>query len=108
MFSQGTANVPCTLLHFVEEELIDVAAGRIVQPGNRVFHGNPMPTNVYKVQVIRVVDGYDDLLPPYRPPGAEDEDVMDHNGCLNWSLLWPKCQIRFGVRNYSTPPPVVP
>src|SRR3954464_4507113 len=41
MFSQDTVNVPCTLLHFVDEELVDVAVGRIVQPGIRVFHGNP-------------------------------------------------------------------
>ena len=80
MFSQGAANVPCTLLHFVDEELVDVAVGRIVQPGNRVFHGMPMPTNVYKIQLIRVLDGYDELLPLYRPPGAEDDNVMDlHN-----------------------------
>src|ERR1041385_5691149 len=108
MFSQGTVNVPCTLQHFVDEELVDVAVGRIFQPGIRVFHGNPMPDNVYKVQLIRVLDGYGELLPPYRPPEAEDEDVMDLHGCLNWSMLWPKCHIRLGVGNYSTPPPVVP
>src|ERR1041385_8219831 len=58
--------------------------------------------------MIRVLDGYGEMLPPYRPPGAEDEDVMDLHGCLNWSLLLLKCQIRLGVWNYSTPPPVVP
>ena len=42
MFPQGAADVPCTLLHFVGGELIDVAKGRIVQPGNPMFHGNPM------------------------------------------------------------------
>ncbi len=41
MFSQGTADIPCTLLHFVGDMLVDVAKGRIVQPGNLVFHGNP-------------------------------------------------------------------
>ena len=43
---------------FVNEELVDVAVGRIVQPGNRVFHGNPMPTNVSRIQLVRVLDGY--------------------------------------------------
>ncbi|XP_048547460.1 uncharacterized protein LOC125537267 [Triticum urartu] len=42
----GAADVPCTLLHFVDGELIDVAKARIVQAGNRVFHGNPMPPTV--------------------------------------------------------------
>src|SRR4051812_21456310 len=102
MFSQGTVNVPCTLLHFMDDELVDVAVGRIVQPGIRVFHGNPMPDNVYKVQLIRVLDGYGEMLPPYRPPGAEDEDVMDPHGCLNWSMLCPKSQIRLG---WGTTPP---
>src|SRR3954466_6232330 len=108
LFSQG-ANVPCTLLHFVNEELVDVAVGRIVQPDNRLFHGNPMPTNVYRIQLVRVLDGYDELLPPYRPPRDEGEDVMNLRDCLSWNMLWPKCQIRLGAGD-STPrttPPIV-
>ena len=65
MFSQGAADVPCTLLHFVNDELVDVAKGRIVQPGSRVFHGNQMPPTVYRVQLVRVLPGFDDILPPY-------------------------------------------
>ena len=49
MFSQGAANVLCTLLHFVNDELVDVAKGKIVQPGSRVFHGNQMPPTVYRL-----------------------------------------------------------
>ena len=48
MFSQGAADVLCTLLHFVGGKLVDVAKGRIDQPGNRVFHGNPMPLTLLK------------------------------------------------------------
>ena len=55
MFSQGAADIPCTLLHFVGSELIDVAKGRIVQPSNPVFHGNPMPPTMYRVEVVRVL-----------------------------------------------------
>ena len=69
MFSQGTVDVPCTLLHFVGGDLIDVAKCRIVQPGNPMFHGNPMPPTVYRVQLVRVLRGFDDLLPPYQPLG---------------------------------------
>src|SRR4051812_7667043 len=85
----------------MNEELVDVAVGRIVQPDNRLFHGNPMPTNVYRIQLVRVLDGYDELVPPYRPPGADDEDVMNLRDCLSWNMLWPKCQIRLGR---GTPP----
>lgn len=110
MFSQGAANVPCTLLHFVDGELIDVAKARIVQPGNRVFHGNPMPPTVYRVQLVRVLRGCDDLLPPFRPHGADEDDVMTLSACLSWPLLWPKSQIRLGAGDTTpqTTPPVVP
>ena len=71
-------------------ELVDVAKGRIVQPGNRVFHGNPMPPTVYRVQLVRVLWGCGDLLPPYRPPGADEEDEMTLIPCVNLPLIWPK------------------
>ena len=53
MFSQGAADVPCTLLHFVNNELVDVAKGKIVQPGNPLFHGTQMPPNLFRVQLVR-------------------------------------------------------
>ena len=64
MFSQGTTDVPCTLLHFVNDELVDVAKGNVIQPGNHVFHGKPMPPTMYRVQLVRVLPGCDELLPP--------------------------------------------
>ena len=96
MFSHGTAVVPCTLLHFVGAELVYVAKGRTVQPGNRMFHGNPMPPTVYRVEVVQVLPGCDELLPPVRPAGADEEDEMTLSACVNWPLLWPKSQIRLG------------
>ena len=110
MFSQGTADVPCTLLHFVGGELVDGAKGRIVQPGNPMFHGNPMPPTVYRVEVVRVLPGCDELLPPIRPAGADEEDEMTISACVNWPLLWPKSQIRLGAGDTTpqTRPPVVP
>src|SRR4051812_38765126 len=97
MFSQGAADVPCTLLHFVNNELVDVAKGKIVQPGNPLFHGTQMPPNVFRVQLVRVLPGCDELLPPIRPVGADDDDVMTLSACLSWPLLWPKSQIRLGA-----------
>ena len=110
MFSQGAVDIPCTLLHFVGGELVDVAKGRIVQLGNRVFHGNPMPPTLYRVELVRVLPGCDELLPPIRPVGADDDDVMTLSACLSWPLLWPKSQIRLGAGDTTpkTTPPVVP
>ena len=84
MFSQGTADVPCTLLHFVGAELVDVAKGRIVQPGSRVFHGNQMPPTVCRVQLVRVLPGFNDMVPPYRPHGADEDDVMTLNAYVSF------------------------
>ena len=110
MFSQGTADVPCTLLHFVGCELVDVAKGRIVQPGNPMFHGNPMPPAVYRAEVVRVLPGCDELLPPIRPAGADEDDVMTLSTCLSWPLVWLKSQIHLGARDTTpqTTPPFMP
>ena len=110
MFSQGATDVPCTLLHFVGGELVDVAKGRIVQPGNRVFHGNPMPPTFYRVELVWVLPGCDELLPPIRPAGADEDDVMTLSACVSWPLLWLKSQIRLGAGDTTpqTTPPVVP
>ena len=56
----------------MNNELVDVAKAKIVQPGTRVFHGNPMPPTVYRVEVVRVLPGCDELLPPIRPIGADE------------------------------------
>ena len=65
-------------------ELVDVAKGRIVQPGNRMFHGNPMPPTVYRVEVVRVLLGCNEPLPLIRPAGADEEDEMTLSTCVNW------------------------
>ncbi|KAI5015752.1 hypothetical protein ZWY2020_057142 [Hordeum vulgare] len=111
MFSQGAgADVPCTLLHFMGGDLIDVAKDRIVQSVNPMFHGKPMPPITYRVQLVRVLPGCDDLLPPFHPAGADKDDVMTLSACLSWPLLWPKSQIRLGAGDTTpqTTQPVVP
>ena len=83
MFSQGTADVPCTLLHFMGAELVNVAKGRIVQLGNPMFHGNLMPPTMYRGEVVRVLLGCNKLLPPVRPAGADEEDEMTLSAYVN-------------------------
>ena len=84
--------------------------GRIVQSGSRVFHGNQMPPTVYRVQLVRVPPGFDDMLPLYRPHGADEDDVMTLSACISWPMHWPKSQIRLGAGDTTpqTTPPVVP
>ena len=93
----------------MNDELVDVAKGKIVQPGNPLFHDTQMPPNLFRVQLVRVLPGCDDLLPPNRPVGADDDDVMTLSACLSWPLLWPKSQIRLGAGDTTpkTTPPVV-
>ena len=94
----------------MNDELVDVAKGKIVQPGNPVFHGTRMPPNLYRVQLVRVLPGCDELLPPIRPTGTDEDDLMTLSTCLSWPLLWPKIYIRLGTGDTTpqTRPPVMP
>ncbi|KAK1694249.1 hypothetical protein QYE76_010946 [Lolium multiflorum] len=108
--TSSAVDVPCTLLHFVNGELIDVAKATIVQPSNRQFHGRPMQPDVYRIQLVRVLSGYDDVVPPFQPHGADEDEVLTLQHCFNWSMVWPKSQIRLGARGTTpqTTPPALP
>ncbi|KAK1651183.1 hypothetical protein QYE76_068988 [Lolium multiflorum] len=108
--TSSAVDVPCTLLHFVNDELIDVAKAKIVQPSNRQLHGRPMQPDVYRIQLVRVLSGYDDVLPPFQPHGADEDEVLTLQHCFNWSMVWPKSQIRLGARGTTpqTTPPALP
>ena len=81
----------------MNNELVDVAKGKIIQPGNPLFHGTQMPPNLFRVELVRVLPGCDELLPPIRPAGVDEDDVMTLSACVSWPLLWPKSQIRLGA-----------
>ncbi|KAK1617729.1 hypothetical protein QYE76_023246 [Lolium multiflorum] len=108
--TSSAVDVPCTLLHFVNGELIDVAKAKIVQPSNRQLHGRPMQPDVYRIQLVRVLSGYDDVVPPFQPHGADEDEVLTLQHCFNWSMVWPKSQIRLGARGTTpqTTPPALP
>lgn len=77
--------------------------GMIVQPATRRFHNRPMREDVYRVRLLRVLAGYDDLLPPIQPYQEEDDpDTLTLLQCLPWNMEWPKSQIRLGKRG-ATP-----
>ena len=69
-----------------------------------------MSPTVYRVQLVRVLRGCDDLLPPYQPPAADEDDVMSLSACIGWSILWPEGQMRWGGGDTTpqTTPPGVP
>lgn len=106
-FSQGDDNVPCTLLHYVNNELKDVAKGHIISPGNRMYHNKPLPPELCKVILDVVLPGFDDVDPPIQPHGADEHLPLGQ--CFRWTMAWPKSQIRLGTGG-TTPretPPIV-
>jgi hypothetical protein len=78
----------------VDGELKDVANGNIIEPQQRNNYTVDMDPGVFKVFVARVLLGYEDLDPPYQPQEADSQMVLEQ--CKNWTLLWPKIQIRLG------------
>ena len=82
----------CTLLLHVDGELKEVAKGKIVTPLNRISHGMPMPDDVFRVTLSRVLPGCGALDPPHQPLDAETELNLEQ--CLIWPLIWPKALIR--------------
>ena len=50
---------------------MDVAKGRVLQPRNRVFHTRPMPEEMYKVALDRVLPNCGELDPPVQPSDAD-------------------------------------
>lgn len=71
---------------------MDVAKGRVLQPRNRVFHTRPMPEEMYKVTLDRVLPNCGELDPPVQPSDADSHQNIGQ--CLGWLLLWPKALIR--------------
>jgi hypothetical protein len=68
-----------------------------MQPGNRFFHGKPMPPNVLRVSLARTLRNCDDVMPPFQPMGdEEDEEPKVLRQCFGYSMLWPENQIRLG------------
>jgi hypothetical protein len=51
-----------------------------------------MPPNAYRISIVRVLPGYEEVDPPMQPAGAESE--VDLGGSLGYMMLWPKEMIR--------------
>jgi hypothetical protein len=78
-FLQGES-VPCTLLHFVNGELKDVAKGKIIALKSLTVHTRPLDPALFKISLALVLPRYEDLDPPVQPQGAEEHVSL--GGCL--------------------------
>jgi hypothetical protein len=69
-----------------------------------------MQPDVYRVQLVQVLSGCDDVVPPFQPHGADEDEVLALSQCFNWSMLCPKSHICLGARDTTpkTAPPAVP
>ena len=106
MFSQAN-EVGCTFLLEVNNELQDVAKGSIIQPRSCVFHNLPIPPNMFRIALARVLPGCEYMDPPHQPAEADSELKLGE--CLAWPLLWPKTLIRLDpafITPQTTTPPV--
>ena len=105
VFLQGDL-VKCMLLAKLDGRLRDVSTGFIAHPQSRMFHNKPMPDDVFRVSVDRVLPSCSLVDPPFQPHQAT---TYKHLGdCHNWPLLWPKSQIRVRPQGTTTPSPTLP
>lgn len=78
-------------------ELKEVAAGQVIRPkSTEVMHNVKMGKDIMRVSLTYIVPEYRDILPPFNPPGAEDNTPLHE--CTNWVMPWLKSQIRLGGR----------
>jgi hypothetical protein len=77
----------------------DVAKGNILMPLSRVYHGNPMPDGMHRVQVAHVFPFCHELDTPNQPADAESE--LKIGQLKNHILLWPKALIRLNTASRS-------
>ena len=89
-----TEDTPCSLLAYVNGELIKVAIGSIICPKDTIMHGVQMPQGVFKVKLSVVLPGYEDIPLPIQPLGVDSQLTLGQ--CLCWPMQWPKTQIRLG------------
>ena len=77
------ANTSCSLLLTVNNEVREVAKGKIMSPLVRMMHGKDMPDDVFKVQVERFIRGYENQGIPIQ---LEEGTVYTLGRVKNWLL----------------------
>ena len=55
---------PCTILYTTSDMKVDVGKATIMKPKEPLFHSRPIPPDVFKVSVVSVKPGHENLAPP--------------------------------------------
>ena len=55
---------PCTILYTIGDQKVDVGKATIMKPKEPLFHSWPIPSDVFKVSVVSVKPGHENLAPP--------------------------------------------
>ena len=101
-FSLEADETPCTILHTIGDQKVDLGKATIMKPKEPLFHSRPIPPNVFKVSVASVKPSHENL-PPLILVGDDDEILRRLGDCCNgWVLLWPKSLLHLEATG-STP-----
>jgi hypothetical protein len=68
----------------MDSELKDVAKGTIIQPDSTIMHHKEMVSEVFKVQLARLLPGCEDMDPSTQPQGTDEHKTLA--GCFSWVL----------------------
>jgi len=64
--------------------------GNIFQPATRTFHSRPMPDDLFRVRLLRVLPGHDNVLPPIQPIQEEDDpETLVLHQCYRYHMQCP-------------------
>ena len=63
-FSLQADETLCTIFYTISEEKVDVGKWTIMEPKEPLFHSRPIPPDVFKVSVVSVKPGHENLAPP--------------------------------------------
>ena len=64
---------PCTILYLIKGQKVDVGKGVITKPLELMLHSQPIPAGHFRVTLLSVTSGHEDLPPPLRLGGEDDE-----------------------------------
>ena len=91
----------CTILYTIGDQKVDVGKAMIMKPKEPLFHGRPIPPNVFKISVASVKLGHENL-PPLILVGDDDETPRRLGDCCNgWVLLWPESASSGGGQEHT-------
>src|SRR4051812_3635804 len=88
----------------MDDELKDVAKGKILHPQNRMMHNTPMASEVHRVQISLVISGYERVEPPIQPPGYDANEPTVRNDCFVQICVWSKNQMCLMTGDGGTTP----